>query len=197
MFVVFEGIDGTGKSTQAKLLSEALTRKNIPHILTREPGGCPSAEQIRNLLLGHEFLPTTELLLMIAARNEHWNNTIRPALQRGEWVVCDRYIDSTRAYQGFEAGIDLKLIDQLHDLLGIPRKPDHVFMLMIDIDIALERARNRVGQNRYDHFDRVRYEKIYEGFQQLVKTEKYYHLIDVNRNVESIHQEIFDIAFSK
>ena len=195
MFVVFEGIDGTGKSTQAKLLSEALTQKNISHILTREPGGCPSAEQIRNLVLGHEFLPTTELLLMIAARNEHWNNTIQPALQRGEWVVCDRYVDSTRAYQGFDAGIDLKLIDQLHDLLGILRKPDHVFMLMIDIDTALERARSRVGQNRYDHFDRPRYEKIYEGFQSIAKTEKYYHLIDASRSVEVIQKEVLSIVF--
>lgn len=190
MFIVFEGIDGTGKSTQAKLLSEALTKKNITHILTREPGGSPSAEHIRNLVLAHEFLPTTELLLMIAARNEHWHETIQPALQRKEWVVCDRYIDSTRAHQGFEAGIDLELINQLHDLLHIPTKPDHVFILMLDIDTALGRARSRPQQDRYDHFDRPYYEKIYNGFQQLAKTETYYHLIDADRPVADMHQEI-------
>lgn len=195
MFVVFEGIDGTGKSTQAKRFSEALTKKNIAHILTREPGGCASAEHIRNLVLAHKFLPTTELLLMIAARNEHWNNTIQPALQRGEWVVCDRYIDSTRAYQGFEAGIELALINQLHDLLHIPTKPDHVFILMLDIDTALGRARDRQQQDRYDHFDRPYYEKIYNGFQQLATTEKYYHLIDANRSPEKIHQEILSAVF--
>lgn len=195
MFVVFEGIDGTGKSTQTKLFSEALAQKNIPHVLTREPGGCPSAEHIRNLVLEHEFLPITELLLMIAARNEHWNNTIHPALQRKEWVVCDRYIDSTRAHQGFEAGIDLGLINQLHDLLHIPTKPDHVFILMLDIDTALSRARSRQRQDRYDHFDRPYYKKIYNGFQELAKTEKYYHLIDANRTPEAIHQEILSIVF--
>lgn len=195
MFVVFEGIDGTGKSTQAKLFSEALTQKSIPHVLTREPGGCPSAEHIRNLVLKHEFLPITELLLMIAARNEHWRNTIQPALQRKEWVVCDRYIDSTRAHQGFEAGIDLGLINQLHDLLHIPTKPDHVFILMLDIDTALQRARSRVQQDRYDHFDRTYYEKIYDGFQELARTEKYYHLIDANRLPADIHQEILSMIF--
>ena len=99
MFIVFEGMDGTGKSTQAKLLSEALVKRGTPNVLTREPGGCPSAEQIRNLVLAKEFLPTTELLLMLAARNEHWHNTIQPALKKGQWVICDRYIDSTRVYQ--------------------------------------------------------------------------------------------------
>jgi dTMP kinase len=195
MFIVFEGIDGTGKSTQAKLFSEALTKKNIPHILTREPGGSPPAEQIRNLVLQHEFLPITELLLMIAARNEHWSATIQPALQRGEWVVCDRYIDSTRAHQGFEAGIDLGLINKLHELLHIPTKPDLVFMLMLDIDTALSRARSRAQQDRYDHFDRTYYEKIYNGFQQLAKTEKYYHLIDADRSIEAIHQEVLSVIF--
>lgn len=194
MFIVFEGIDGTGKSTQAKLFSESLNKKNISHTLTREPGGCPSAEHIRHLVLDHEFLPTTELLLMIAARNEHWHNTIHPALQRGDWVVCDRYIDSTRAHQGFEAGIDLGIINQLHKLLHIPTKPDHVFVLMLDIDTALTRARSRKQQDRYDHFGRPYYEKIYDGFQALAQTEKYYHLIDANRSPLEIHQEILSIA---
>jgi dTMP kinase len=196
MFVVFEGIDGTGKSTQTRLLSEALIQKNIPHILTREPGGCTSAEHIRNLVLANEFLSTTELLLMIAARNEHWHHTIQPALRRGEWVVCDRYIDSTRAHQGFEAGIDLGLINQLHDLLHIPTKPDHVFILMLDIDTALSRARSRKQQDRYDHFDRSYYEKIYNGFQQLAKTEKYYHLIDANCDPLEVHKKVSSIVFS-
>lgn len=195
MFIVFEGIDGTGKSTQAKLFSEALTRKNIPHVLTREPGGSSAAENIRSLVLQHEFLPITELLLMIAARNEHWNATIQPALQRGEWVICDRYIDSTRAHQGFEAGIDLGLINQLHELLRIPTKSDHVFILMLDIDVALGRARSRAQQDRYDHFDRPYYEKIYNGFQQLAATGKHYHLIDANRSIEDIHQEILSVIF--
>jgi len=196
MFVVFEGIDGTGKSTQAKLFSEALTQKNISHVLTREPGGCSSAELIRNLVLGYEFLPKTELLLMTAARHEHWNHTISPALKEGRWVVCDRYIDSTRAYQGFKGGIDLGLITQLHDLLSIPTKPDRVFVLMLDVETALERAHGRTKQNRYDHFDRSCYEKIYDGFQQLAKTEKHYHLIDANRRVEEIHEEILSVVFS-
>ena len=195
MFVVFEGIDGTGKSTQAKLLSEALTLKNIAHILTREPGGCSSAEQIRDLVLAHKFLPTTELLLMTASRNEHWHNTIHPALQNGKWVVCDRYVDSTRAYQGFLSGIDLKVINQLHTLLHIPTEPDHVFILMLDIETALERTRRRHHQNRYDHFEQTHYEQIYNGFAELAKSENYYHLIDVNRPTAVVHQEILSILF--
>ncbi len=190
MFIVFEGIDGTGKSTQAKLLSDWLTQKGIKHILTREPGGCPSAEDIRKLVLEKCFLPATDLLLMIAARNEHWHNTIKPALERQEWVICDRYIDSTRIYQGCLADIPQHVIDTIHDLLSLSVKPDHVFILTLDINKAMERIHVRLKKDRYDHFDRAYYKKLHDGFESLGNKGARYHLIDASRHIDEVHDDI-------
>lgn len=146
-FLSFEGIDGSGKSTQARLLAEALRARDFDVVLTREPGGSPGAEEIRRLVLEGDpdrWSPETELLLFTAARRDHLEKTIRPALDRGAVVISDRFADSTRMYQGASRGDLRDAVDRLHDLL-IGVEPD--LTLLIDLDPALghSRATTRAG----------------------------------------------------
>lgn len=146
-FLSFEGIDGSGKSTQARLLADALRADGQDVVLTREPGGSPGAEEIRRLVLEGDparWSPETEALLFTAARRDHLERTIRPALARGAWVVCDRFADSTRVYQGVTRGDLRALVDGLH-ALAIGVEPDLTFLIDIDPDLGLSRARARAG----------------------------------------------------
>ena len=146
-FLSFEGIDGSGKSTQARLLADALQEGGQDVVLTREPGGSPGAEEIRRLVLEGDparWSPETEALLFTAARRDHLERTIRPALARGAWVVCDRFADSTRVYQGVTRGNLRALVDGLH-ALAIGVEPDLTFLIDIDPDLGLSRARARAG----------------------------------------------------
>jgi dTMP kinase len=146
-FLSFEGIDGSGKSTQARLLADALRAEGQDVVLTREPGGSPGAEEIRRLVLEGDparWSPETEALLFTAARRDHLERTIRPALARGAFVVCDRFADSTRVYQGVTRGDLRALVDGLH-ALAIGVEPDLTFLIDIDPDLGLSRARARAG----------------------------------------------------
>ena len=146
-FLSFEGIDGSGKSTQARLLADALRADGQDVVLTREPGGSPGAEEIRRLVLEGDparWSPETEALLFTAARRDHLERTIRPALARGAFVVCDRFADSTRVYQGVTRGDLRVLVDGLH-ALAIGVEPDLTFLIDIDPDLGLSRARARAG----------------------------------------------------
>lgn len=145
MFISFEGIDGSGKSTQARLLAEALRADGREVVLTREPGGSAGAEQIRRLLVEgrtDRWSPETELLLFTAARRDHLERTIRPALDRGAWVVTDRFADSTRVYQGVARADLAQTVEDLHRLL-IGLEPDRTFVIDLDPDTALDRATGR------------------------------------------------------
>ena len=146
-FLSFEGVDGSGKSTQARLLAIALRAAGHRVTLTREPGGSPGAEQIRRLVLEGDpdrWSPESEILLFTAARRDHLEKTIRPALSRGEVVITDRFADSTRMYQGISRGNLAGLVDQLHDLL-IGVEPDLTFLIDIDPALGLSRAQARAG----------------------------------------------------
>ena len=141
-FLTFEGIDGSGKSTQARLLAEALGAAGRDVVLTREPGGSPGAEEIRRLLVEGDpdrWSPETEILLFTAARRDHLEKTIRPALDRGAVVICDRFADSTRVYQGAARGDLRAVVDQLHALM-IATEPDLTFILDVDPAAALSRG---------------------------------------------------------
>lgn len=147
MFISFEGIDGSGKSTQARRLAQALNARGTETLLTREPGGSEGAEQIRRLLVegrGERWSPETELLLFTAARRDHVERLIRPGLDRGAWIVTDRFADSSRVYQGV-ARADLRhLVEELHRLT-ICIEPDRTFLIDIDPTVALARGQARGG----------------------------------------------------
>ncbi|TBN39492.1 dTMP kinase [Paracoccus subflavus] len=160
MFISFEGIDGCGKSTQARMLAEALRAEGRQVVLTREPGGSPGAEEIRRLLVegaGERWSAETECLLFTAARRDHLERTIRPALAAGQTVITDRFADSTRVYQGAARGDLRAFVNRLHDMaIGI--EPDRTFVIDLDPETALGRGNARGG-------DEDRFESLGLGFQ--------------------------------
>lgn len=172
MFISFEGIDGSGKSTQARRLAAALATEGQEILLTREPGGSRGAEEIRRLVLEGEpdrWSPETELLLFTAARRDHLERTIRPALTAGQWVVCDRFADSTRVYQGVSRGDLRAMVDRLHDLM-IGVEPDLTFIIDIDAETGLSRARARPGaEQRFEDFGLPLQARMREGFLALAR----------------------------
>jgi len=155
LFITFEGIDGSGKSTQARLLAEHLRAEGREVVLTREPGGSPGAEEIRRLVLEGDperWSAETEILLFTAARRDHLEKTIQPALEAGKVVVCDRFADSTRIYQGITRGDLRGLVDDLHAMM-IGREPDLTFVIDMDPALGLSRAKGRNGtEERFEDF---------------------------------------------
>jgi dTMP kinase len=154
MFITFEGIEGAGKSSLQRALAEALTARGHEVCATREPGGTPLAEEIRELALARRsdgMPPTTELLLMFAARAAHVSQRLAPALARGEWVLCDRFTDASRAYQGGGRGLDEHIIDALAGIAHPGLQPDLTFLLDLPPETGLARARNR--QDSGDRFE--------------------------------------------
>lgn len=172
MFISFEGIDGSGKSTQARRLAETLRARGHDVVLTREPGGSDGAEAIRRLLVEGDpdrWSPETELLLFNAARRDHLERLIAPALARGAWVVSDRFADSTRVYQGATRGDLRQLVDALHGLV-IGREPDLTVVIDMDPEVALSRGLARAsGEDRFEDFGLPFQQKLRAGFLALVK----------------------------
>lgn len=164
-FITFEGGEGAGKSTQVRLLLERLQAAAIAAVVTREPGGAPVAEKIRDLVLSET--PTSavsELLLFAAARAEHIAVTIAPALGRGDWVVCDRYIDSSRVYQGALGGIDRAFISAIESETVAPWFPDLTVILDVGVETGMGRAQARGGLSRFDEAGIVQHEVVRQGF---------------------------------
>ena len=160
-FLTIEGIEGVGKSTQVALLSQALNARGVAHVITREPGGTPLAEKIRDLVLhsGEEALPpAAELLLMFAARADHLANHIEPNLSAGRWVICDRFTDATYAYQGGGRGLDVCDIARLEAMVQGTRRPDFTLLLDAPVEQALHRARKRSAGAVEDRFEKEREE---------------------------------------
>lgn len=170
MFISFEGIDGSGKSTQARRLAGALAERGTETVLTREPGGSPGAEEIRRLLVeggSERWSPETELLLFTAARRDHLERLIRPALARGVWVVTDRFANSTRVYQGAARAEQRALVDDLHRLM-IGLEPDLTFVIDIDPEISLRRGQARGGnEDRFEGMGLDFQRRLRDGFRAL------------------------------
>jgi dTMP kinase len=176
-FITFEGGEGTGKSTHAAMLAQRLRTMGIGVVLTREPGGSPGAEIIRHVLLSGAAKPLghdAETILFAAARHDHIRHTIAPALARGRWVVCDRFTDSTRIYQGTLGGVDLNLIRGLERVTVGNLKPDLTFVLDVPAELGLQRADKRRGDRATDRFESETldfHEKLRDAFRLLALSE--------------------------
>lgn len=191
-FITFEGGEGSGKTTQSKLLYEHLISQGIKCLWTREVGGTPSAELIRAILLHQELLSTTEILLIMAARFEHVEKIIKPAIKAGKTVICDRFLDSTMSYQ------DRKLAFKLHQEIFDAFMPDVTFFIDLKPDIALNRAMIRGDVNKFEAKDLDFHLKVYNNFQCLAQEfEDRIIVVDGSHTKDEVHNSIkekFDIA---
>jgi dTMP kinase len=174
-FITFEGGEGAGKTTQLKRLAARLEAAGHEVVATREPGGSPGAESIRELVLkgsADRWSPVTETLLMYAARRDHIERVIRPALERGAWVVCDRFADSTRAYQGAAGGTEPALIAALETYILQATRPDLTVVFDLPVELGLERAHVRAGtEMRFESKGQAFHERLREGFLAIAKAE--------------------------
>ena len=200
-FIVFEGVEGCGKSFQSKKLFNKLKKKNIDTILTREPGGTKSSELIRNLILKDYFAKNskekfdkyTDTLLYLAARNEHIKNKIKPALLKKKIVICDRFIDSTIAYQVHGKKIDIKFINHINKKILHGIKPDIVFVLKVSQKSSRNRLNKRKSKNRYDNFAQSFYNKAQKSFIKIAKNKKNYFIFDSSSNNNLLENKIYNI----
>jgi len=201
LFITFEGIDGSGKSTQAKILVERLQGHGFEVIHTREPGGSPGAEEIRALVLEGDpdrWSAETEILLFTAARRDHLEKIIQPALNSGKIVVCDRFADSTRMYQGISRGDLRPVVDQLHALM-IKREPDLTMIIDMDPAIGLDRALSRkTSEERFEGFGEALQARMRQGFLALAKEfSDRCRVIDGNRPLEEVAEDIEKLTLAK
>ena len=201
LFVTFEGIEGSGKSYQCRKLYKELRKKNLSVILTREPGGTKSAEKIRKVILEdyfasdskEKFSKYTDTLLYLAARNEHVQNIIRPALSKKKIVICDRFIDSTLAYQVYGKGVSKNLVDSIHKFILGNIKPDLTFVLKVNISKALQRLKKRKKKNRYDKFSKNFYVRVQNAFIKIArKNAKKYCIVDNSEDSTKTESVILD-----
>jgi len=174
-FITFEGGEGAGKTTQINLLRDSLKALSKDVVLTREPGGSPGAEQIRQLLVTgatNRWTPMTEILLHFAARREHLERTVWPALDRGAWVLCDRFADSTLAYQGYGHGQPIEEIEKVYEVAVGAFRPDFTAVLDIPVEVGLKRAAERNhDENRYESMDTAFHERVRNGFKAIATKE--------------------------
>jgi len=201
LFVTFEGIEGSGKSYQSRKLYENLKKKKIPSILTREPGGSIGAEKIREVILKDYFFPDskkqfnkyTDTLLYLAARNEHIQNKIKPAISKKQIIICDRFTDSTLAYQVYGKGVDKNLVNSIHKYILGKIKPDLTFILKVNIVKALQRLKKRKKKNRYDKFSKAFYIKVQNAFIKIgKKNKKKYLILDNSKDSNEIEKVILN-----
>jgi dTMP kinase len=200
LFITFEGIEGCGKSTQSKMLNNCLLEEGYQVLLTREPGGPVISEKIRHLLLDiahQEMTPETEILLYMASRAQHTAEWIIPALKQNAVVICDRYYDSTFAYQGSARKIDLDTIRCINTFATYGKVPDLTFYIDIPVDVSIERIKTK-KQDRLENECKAFHEEVKKGFDQLLteNPDRYVH-IDGQLDIETIHNKIKEIVLWK
>lgn len=191
-FITLEGGEGSGKSTQAGRLAERLRNAGAEVVLTREPGGTPLGERVRDVVLDDAPEPVTELLLFAAARAEHVAKVIRPALAHGTWVVSDRFIDSTRVYQGMLAGVSPGLIAAVEHESVAPTFPDLTILLDLPAEVGVQRAEARGALSRFDAADRSYHLRLREAFLAIARAEpERCVVIDGNRDADTIADDVW------
>ncbi|MCP9483336.1 dTMP kinase [Shimia sp. CNT1-13L.2] len=200
LFITFEGIDGSGKSTQIRVLAETLRGKGYDVVLTREPGGSDGAEEIRSLVLEGDpdrWSAETEILLFTAARRDHLERTILPALAAGKIVLCDRFADSTRMYQGLSRGDLRETVDHLHRLM-IGREPDLTILIDMDPATGLSRAKSRATtEERFEDFGQALQEQMRKGFLGLANEfSDRFRIIDGEQSIDAVASDIADTVLT-
>ena len=201
-FIVFEGVEGCGKTFQSKKLFTKLKKNKIDTILTREPGGTKSSELIRNLILKDYFSKNlkekfdkyTDTLLYLAARNEHIINKIKPALEKKKVVICDRFTDSTLAYQVYGKKVDINFINSIHKKILQNLKPNLVFVLKVSEKSSRARLNKRKTKNRYDNFAKSFYTKAQKSFIKIAKNKKNYFILESSSNDNTLQDKIYSIV---
>ncbi|WP_226646571.1 dTMP kinase [Microbulbifer variabilis] len=193
-FITLEGGEGVGKSTNLQFITQWLADRNIPFIQTREPGGTPLAEQLRELLLAKReeaVDPTAELLMVFAARAQHLANVIIPALERGDWVICDRFTDATYAYQGGGRALDRALIEQLEKDVQGDLRPDKVLLLDLDPQIGLERAASTGAADRFESEQLAFFHRVRAAYRERAEaTPARYAIIDASQPLAQVQQQL-------
>ncbi len=201
-FITFEGIEGSGKTTQIQMLSNHFEDQGIEHVLTREPGGTTMGDQIRKLVLNPantDITPNCEMLLYAAARAQHLDQVIRPALQEGRTVLCDRYVDATLAYQGYGRGLDLHMILTLHALEALALRPDFTLLFDLDPRLALERAHARDAttapdETRFEREDLAFHERVRTGYLEIARREpKRIAVLDARGTPPEVHARVLQV----
>jgi len=193
-FITLEGTEGAGKTTAIEAAVNWARSKNINLVVTREPGGTATAEKIRSLLLNKEnkdILPDTELMLMFAARSQHLNELIIPALKQGSWVLCDRFTDASYAYQGGGRGIDMKKIEALEQWVQGSFRPDITLLLDLPVEVGLARASQRSEPDRFEIEKASFFERVREVYLQ--RAEKYpdqFHIIDATKSIKEVENQV-------
>jgi len=201
LFITFEGIEGSGKSYQSKKLFNKIKKGKTPVLFTREPGGTKSAEKIREVILKDYFNPEakekfnkyTDTLLYLAARNEHIQTKIKPAVDKKKIIICDRFVDSTMAYQVYGKGVNKLLIDSVHKHILRNIKPDLTFVLTVNIKKALKRINSRKKKNRYDKFSKSFYTNVQKSFIKIaMRNKRRYFIIDNSIDSPEVERIIFN-----
>lgn len=203
-FITFEGPEGSGKSTQVQLLVEKLKNEAIDVVCSREPGGTATGEAIRNLLqhdaAGEPLSERAELLLFTASRAQLMDRVVMPSLAKGIWVICDRFIDSTMAYQGFARGMDLAVLESVNQFAIFDRKPDLTILLDLDVEAGFQRLADRYADSEesHDRFEceaREFHHRVRDGYHKLVEREpKRFCLIDAGRPVDEVAADVWRVV---
>lgn len=205
MFITFEGIEGSGKTTQIKLLAKTLEAQGHAVVLTREPGGTKISDQIRKILVeatNKDMVPTCELLLYYASRAQHLEEFILPSLKKNKIVLCDRFTDATLAYQGFARGMDVHVLETLGQIVLKGLKPDLTFLFDLPVEIGLKRAKARArdlaAEEREDRFENELlsfHEKVRQGYLKIAKGDpQRFRILDATKSKHELHEKILQVV---